>query len=90
MPPNSVTSYSYTERRLPWYTANWTALYQGPNYYSRTPQSNMIFLFWDDLYYYNGSPQGIFYQVDGIAPTRNLTFEYYASHFQGQDQYYRE
>ena len=35
---------------------------------------------WDDLYIYQGTQQGIYYEVDGVAPNRKTTFEFYLSH----------
>jgi hypothetical protein len=43
---------------------------------------------WDDLYIYQGTQQGIFYEVDGTAPDRNVTFEWYCSHYMDSTQYY--
>lgn len=43
---------------------------------------------WDDLYIYEGTQQGIYYEIDGTAPSRTVTFEYYLSHFADADQYY--
>ena len=39
-----------------------------------------VFPFWDDLYIYNKTTQGICYEVDGTAPSRSVTFEFYESH----------
>ncbi|KAF2766711.1 hypothetical protein EJ03DRAFT_297946 [Teratosphaeria nubilosa] len=44
--------------------------------------------YWDDLYIYSGTQQGIFYEVDGTAPNRNVTFEFYMSHYQSSEAYY--
>ncbi|KAF3921246.1 hypothetical protein ABW21_db0205501 [Orbilia brochopaga] len=43
---------------------------------------------WDDLYIYAGTQQGIFYQVDGDAPNRSVTFEYYTSAYQRSSEFY--
>ncbi|KAJ6258591.1 hypothetical protein Dda_6637 [Drechslerella dactyloides] len=43
---------------------------------------------WDDLYIYAGTQQGIYYQVDGTAPARTLTFEYYTSAYQRNTEFY--
>ncbi|KAK6337880.1 hypothetical protein TWF696_001358 [Orbilia brochopaga] len=43
---------------------------------------------WDDLYIYAGTQQGIFYQVDGDAPNRTVTFEYYTSAYQRSSEFY--
>ena len=44
--------------------------------------------FWADLYIYEGTPQGIYYEVAGDAPNRTLTVEWYVSRYQNRDQYY--
>ncbi|KAK5696274.1 hypothetical protein LTR17_024352 [Elasticomyces elasticus] len=44
--------------------------------------------FWDDLYVYADTPQGVYYEVDGAAPTRNISFEWYTSHYSDPTQYY--
>lgn len=43
---------------------------------------------WDDLYIYSGTQQGIYYEVDGTASSRTVTFEFYLSHYADADQYY--
>lgn len=45
--------------------------------------------YWDDLYVYNGTEQGIYYKIEGDAPNRTVTFEYYCSHFQQPEEYYQ-
>lgn len=37
--------------------------------------------FWADLFITDCTPQGIYYEVDGDAPNRELTFEYYTSKY---------
>ncbi len=46
--------------------------------------TGVVFAFWDDTYIYEGTQQGIYYEVDG----ETVTFEYYLSHFQDDTQYY--
>lgn len=48
-----------------------------------------IFAFWDDLFLYTNTSQGIYYAVQGNAPNRSLVFEYYTTHFGQVTQYYR-
>ncbi|KAK4549166.1 hypothetical protein LTR36_007624 [Oleoguttula mirabilis] len=43
---------------------------------------------WDDLFIYAGTQQGIFYEVDGAAPNRITTFEFYLGHYADTTQYY--
>ncbi|CAF1506614.1 unnamed protein product [Adineta ricciae] len=47
-----------------------------------------IFPYWDDLYIYSNTSQGIYYQSDGNNPNRLLTFEFYMSHYQLPREYY--
>ncbi|CAF4641421.1 unnamed protein product [Rotaria magnacalcarata] len=47
-----------------------------------------IFPLWDDLYIYASASQEIYYQTDGQAPNRTLTFEYYMSHYSQPTQFY--
>ncbi|CAF1140740.1 unnamed protein product [Rotaria sordida] len=48
-----------------------------------------VFPFWDDLYIYSSTSQGIYYGTEGNAPNRTLIFEYYMSHYQQPSQYYQ-
>jgi len=44
---------------------------------------------WDDLHIYEGTQQGIYYEVDGTAPNRQTTFEFYLDHCcEDQGKYY--
>jgi hypothetical protein len=47
-----------------------------------------IAAYWDDLFIYQGTPQGVYYEVDGSAPDRSISFEWYTSHYQDPSQYY--
>ncbi|RDW58609.1 hypothetical protein BP6252_13085 [Coleophoma cylindrospora] len=44
--------------------------------------------YYDDLYIYQGTQQGIYYEVTGAIGSRKLVFEYYVSHYQQPYQYY--
>lgn len=44
--------------------------------------------FWDDLYIYTNTQQGLYYEVDGSAPHRTVTFEWYTSHYLAATEYY--
>jgi len=44
--------------------------------------------YWTDLYIYQGTPQGLYYQVSGTAPTRTIIFEWYTSHISNNTAYY--
>ncbi|CAF3435480.1 unnamed protein product [Rotaria sp. Silwood1] len=45
--------------------------------------------YWDDLYIYAKTWQGIYYASQGSAPNRILVFEYYMSHYGSPNEYYR-
>lgn len=47
-----------------------------------------LFPFWDDLYFYENTSQGIYSQTGGTAPFRTFTIEYYASHYLQPSDYY--
>ncbi|CAD0018345.1 unnamed protein product [Aureobasidium pullulans] len=87
-------NWEYSNRPLP---------YQGNNYpgclsetttdeYGNTVNycfgDAVAFGLWDDLFIYQGTQQGIYYEVDGAAPNRRTSFEFYISHFSDQSQYY--
>ncbi|KAK5736342.1 hypothetical protein LTR17_007506 [Elasticomyces elasticus] len=47
-----------------------------------------IFPCWDDMIINVGQPQGIFYGVEGTAPNRAITFEWYLSQYNNVTFYY--
>jgi hypothetical protein len=47
-----------------------------------------VFPYWDDLYFYANTSQGIYYQSQGNAPNRTFTIEYYCSHYLQSNEYY--
>jgi hypothetical protein len=47
-----------------------------------------IAAYWDDLWIYQGTPQGVYYEVDGSTPDRSISFEWYTSHIGDRSQYY--
>ncbi|KAH8706196.1 hypothetical protein BGZ61DRAFT_516912 [Ilyonectria robusta] len=47
-----------------------------------------LFPFWCDLFIYKGTPQGIYYEAAGEAPSRTFCVEWYVSRYQDKDQYY--
>lgn len=65
-------STSYTETTLP----------------SNSFNSSTVFAYWDDLYIYSNTSQGIYYQSEGNIGSRKLIFEYYMSHYLEQEQFY--
>ncbi|KAK4498185.1 hypothetical protein PRZ48_010842 [Zasmidium cellare] len=72
----------------------WVGFPSGSGTYVNTalPATNMpdtcIMGLWDDLYIYQGTQQGIYYQVSGATGTRVITFEFYTSAFQRPSEYY--
>ncbi|KAK6000506.1 hypothetical protein QM012_003752 [Aureobasidium pullulans] len=59
-----------------------------PQYSTLSPSCYALMPFWADLYIYQGTAQGIYYEVDGTLPSRTLTFEYYASYYQQSNKCY--
>jgi hypothetical protein len=47
-----------------------------------------VFPFWDDLYLYQNTSQGLYYASQGNAPNRTLVFEFYTSHYSQPAEYY--
>ncbi|CAF3485076.1 unnamed protein product [Rotaria sp. Silwood1] len=47
-----------------------------------------ILPYWDDLYIYANTSQGIYYQKQGNAPNQTFIVEYYCSHYQQSTDYY--
>ena len=45
--------------------------------------------YWDDLYIYSRTSQGIYYGIEGVAPSRTLIFEFYTSRFKSPSDYYQ-
>ena len=52
------------------------------------PTPNAHFPFWDDLFFQKGQTQGIFYQYEGTAPNRSLTFEWYGTKYSQKGTYF--
>ena len=50
--------------------------------------SATVFAYWDDLYIYASTSQGIYYDIQGTIPNRTLIFEFYMSHHNQPTQYY--
>ncbi|CAF0728673.1 unnamed protein product [Adineta steineri] len=47
-----------------------------------------VFAYWDDLYVFANTSQGIYYEIQGNASNRTLIVEYYCSHYQQEMEYY--
>jgi len=74
----------YTNEQLPDYCPNFTGSY----FCSAALPSYTVAPFWDDLYIYANTAQGLYYEVDGTAPNRTASFEWYTSHYQASTEYY--
>lgn len=48
-----------------------------------------VFPYWDDLFIYSKTWQGIYFASQGNAPNRNLVFEYYTSRYGLPNQFDR-
>ncbi|THX02348.1 hypothetical protein D6D13_08403 [Aureobasidium pullulans] len=59
-----------------------------PQYTALSPTGYAVIPFWADLYIAQGTSQGIYYQVDGTAGSRTMTFEYYATYYNKTANYY--
>ncbi|KAF3907371.1 hypothetical protein ABW21_db0201731 [Orbilia brochopaga] len=80
--PNPIQDYpSYNNGQLP------VNLDINNNYAEYLPPLTVAG-FWDDLYIYAGTQQGIYWQVDGSPGSRTLQFEFYTSHYQLPNEYY--
>jgi hypothetical protein len=44
--------------------------------------------YWDDLYIFRGTQQGIYYDITGEVGSRELKFEFYTSAFQRSNEYF--
>ncbi|KAF4439144.1 hypothetical protein FACUT_4381 [Fusarium acutatum] len=64
----------------------WT--YQPLPYRTNEIPPYTLFPFWCDLFIYKDTPQGIYYEIVGEAPSRSLCIEWYVSRYQDKDQYY--
>jgi hypothetical protein len=53
-----------------------------------SPTPNAHFPFWDDLYFQEGETHSIFYQYEGTAPNRSLTFEWYGTKYSAKGTYF--
>ncbi|THZ88427.1 hypothetical protein D6C84_00894 [Aureobasidium pullulans] len=76
---NGVLGFGITSSYQPAALPQYTALY---------PTGYAVIPFWADLYIAQGTSQGIYYQVDGTAGSRIMTFEYYATYYNKTANYY--
>lgn len=74
-------NYAYANQALPCFEG------QCGDDYSSLPDTTAAG-YWDDLYIYQGTPQGLYYEAYGVSLHRNLTFEWYTSHYGDSSQYY--
>ncbi|RGP67597.1 hypothetical protein FSPOR_5784 [Fusarium sporotrichioides] len=50
--------------------------------------AHTLFPFWCDLFIYKDTPQGIYYEIVGQAPSRSICIEWYVSRYGDKEQYY--
>jgi hypothetical protein len=50
--------------------------------------STVFLPYWNDLYVYDGTAQGLYYEIAGEAPQRNVSFEWYTSLYLQPTGYY--
>ncbi|KAK3626882.1 hypothetical protein LTR56_012716 [Elasticomyces elasticus] len=91
--PLQYQSSLFANRPLPWFGIPGCANqnYTDPVTGVTTTQcfgDTMALALWNDLYIYQGTQQGIYYEVDGEVGTRNTTFEFYQSDSYYPNQYY--
>lgn len=53
-----------------------------------TPKPQAAFPFWDDVYFQVGQSHGIWYQTEGVAPNRSITFEWYGTKYAQRGSYF--
>ncbi|CAF1494994.1 unnamed protein product [Adineta ricciae] len=92
--PLNITLYSTTTNFVQVSTNGVLCLNNCSTIYTETalPSSNFsgatAFPYWDDLYVYANTSQGIYYEVQGNTPNRTVIFEYYCSHYRQPEEYY--
>lgn len=93
--PFPVTLYNQSSANLAVSVNGWVGIIGNGGDYNNFPlpsygslADTAFAVLWDDLYIYSGTEQGIYYQIDGQAPTRTLTIEWYTSHYQAPSEYY--
>ncbi|CAF0841066.1 unnamed protein product [Adineta steineri] len=92
--PLSITMYNYSTSNVTISSNGIVCLGGCSDTYSNgnLPESSIspptAFGYWSDLYIQSHTSQNIYYGVDGIAPNRTTTFEFYTTHFGNNNQYY--
>ncbi|CAF0755167.1 unnamed protein product [Adineta ricciae] len=92
--PLNITLYNTTTNFVQVSTNGVLCLDNCSTIYTETtlPSSNFsgatAFPYWDDLYVYANTSQGIYYEVQGNTPNRTVIFEYYCSHYRKPEEYY--
>jgi hypothetical protein len=74
-----TTAYNNDDATLPYWTSDCDSQLNG---------KNIVAAYFDDLYIYHGTMQGIYYEVSGTAPSRSVAFEWYMSHIGSPTEYY--
>lgn len=55
---------------------------------SQLVPNTCVLAYFDDLYIYTDTQQGIYYDISGAVGAREVVFEYYVSHFAAPAEYY--
>ncbi|CAF4992622.1 unnamed protein product, partial [Rotaria sp. Silwood1] len=92
--PFSITVYSTTTNFVQLSTNGVICLSSCSNNWKETnlPSTSfgtVVLPYWDDLYIYAKTWQGIYYATQGTAPNRDLIFEYYTSQYGSPTRYYQ-
>ncbi|KAI7184454.1 hypothetical protein KC363_g7696 [Hortaea werneckii] len=88
----TVLNYEYSNTALPYFGYSNCQDQQVDNGAGGTMSNCFletgVLALWDDTYIYQGTQQGIYYEVTGTEPSRKVTFEFYLSHIADAGQYY--
>ncbi|KAI7483699.1 hypothetical protein KC351_g4996 [Hortaea werneckii] len=88
----TALNYEYVNRALPYYGYPDCATQQVDDGAGGTMSNCFletgVLALWDDTFIYQGTQQGIYYEVTGTEPSRKVTFEFYLSHIADRGQYY--
>ncbi|CAF1460097.1 unnamed protein product [Adineta steineri] len=92
--PLSITMYNYSTPNVTISSNGIVCLGGCSDTYNNgnLPESSIspptAFGYWSDVFIQSHTSQNIYYGVDGIAPNRTTTFEFYTTHFGNNNQYY--
>src|ERR1700735_5412936 len=65
-----------------------TSVYQNAAIPTSLVPSYSVMGLWGDLFIYQGTPQGLYYEVSGETGARTLIFEWYTSRYHNSAEYY--